>query len=208
MRVWASERRPRFGLLTLCPIIKGRRWERHCGSRDLGLPFQTQRGHIKDGGARGVQRYSRTHGIMKNAMACVRTCITRTKTLRGKNKPTWSFICMGRGMHLRIWAQTQRIWACWGHKHKLWNSSSFVLSSTLNKLVSFHHSSCHTWVPYVTQWLCSSLNLQYIIVALYLHKMDGVGSCVRKQCASELPLHWSLIWLMETEVTTSKLIII
>lgn len=29
------------------------------------------------------------------------------------------------------------------HKHKLCNSSSFVPSSTLNQLVSFHHSACH-----------------------------------------------------------------
>lgn len=87
VRVWASERRPRFALLTLCPIIKGRRWEQHCGSWDLRLPFQTQRGHIKDGGPLGEHRDTRshTHCIIKNAMTCVHTCITCTKTLRGKN---------------------------------------------------------------------------------------------------------------------------
>ena len=41
------QRHPWFGLLSLCPIIKGHRWEQHCWSWLLMLPFQLREGTSK-----------------------------------------------------------------------------------------------------------------------------------------------------------------
>lgn len=51
--------------------------------------------------------------------------ITYTQKHRGKNTPTCSFTCMGRGMHVGTLKEYSRVCVRLWYKHELCNSSSF-----------------------------------------------------------------------------------
>lgn len=74
-------------------------------------------------------------------------------------------------------------------KHKLCNSSSFVPSSTLKKLLSFHRSSCHTAIECCMSIIhCATTCIFNASLCRFVSMTDGVNT-VHENC--------SLILLME-----------
>lgn len=101
--------------------------------------------HQRWGAARGAQGYTLTHTLYHKKCndMCAHMHYLHKNTQEGRTNPrvalpAWveEYICAYAHKH----KGHRPVW----RKHKLCNSSSFVAGSTLNKLVSFHHSSCHT----------------------------------------------------------------